>query len=128
MNFLRVDKSGDLICRINNPVLYAENLLREPIFTIHQRVVAITTYLPVVILLYICGCVNDMYVQIKALNTSGKMKYRRRLKRNTDRKTWRQARDLGEGRWGQVAKKRTQAWSLIYRFELNLTHCSINYI
>lgn len=35
-----------------------------------------------------------MYVQIKALNSSGRMKDRRRLKRNIDRKTWRQARDL----------------------------------
>lgn len=72
-------------------------MLRDSIlvvFTIHQRVLAITTYLSVVILLYICGCVNDMYVQIKALNTSGRMKDRRRLKRNIDRKTWRQARDL----------------------------------
>lgn len=69
-------------------------MLRDSIlvvFTIHQRVLAITTYLSVVILLYICGCVNDMYVQIKTLNTSGNKKDR---KRNIDRKTWRQARNL----------------------------------
>lgn len=68
------------------------------VLTIQQKVVAILTCLSIVISLYICGCVNDIYVQIKALNTTDKMKYRKRLKRNRQRDIeTSQSQSLGDG-------------------------------